>query len=381
MANTITNIVPRVLAQGLDVLGQKLVMPGLVNSDFSADAARKGSTIDIPLPPSYTEQDVSPAATPPTPNNSSFDQVQVTLNHWKYVDFHLTDKEMMEIDRNAHFLPAAVQSAAETLARGVNGRIHDCYKMVYGYVGTAGSTPFQSTVHAITDARKVLNQQLCPTNPRRVVLDHTAEANALALAQFSDFDRTGDAAVKREGQMGRKFGFDWYADDAVKTHTAGTWTSATVQTSVGVGVTSIGVEAHSAALEIKFGDVFTIAGDNQTYVVTTSTSTSVAASGTATISFQPPLAVAVAAGALFTRKATHTVNLAFHRDAFAFAQRPLQSAMADGLGPQVMMMTNPKTGVSLRLEVSRQSKQVAWAFDVLYGTRLVRPELCVRIAG
>lgn len=381
MANTLTNILPKMLASGLLVLRQKSIMPALVNASYSDEAAQKGATIDIPLPPSYTVSDVSPSNTPPAPANTSNDLVQLTLSNWKYVDFHLTDKECMEIDRNRHFIPLAAQAAVEALARDINTKIHGGYKQVYGYVGTAGSTPFQSTVNAITDARKVLNTQLAPTNPRRVVLDHTAEANALALAQFSDFERTGDPAVKREGEMGRKFGFDWYNSDAVPTHTAGTWTSATVQTSVGIGVTSIGVEAHSAALELKFGDVFTVAGDTQTYVVTTSTSTSIAASGTATISFAPALKTAPAAGAALTVKASHVVNMGFHRDAFAYAQRPLGMAMADGLGPQIMFMTDPMTGMTLRITASRQHMQTALTYDVLFGTRCIRPELAVRIAG
>jgi hypothetical protein len=46
-----------------------------------------------------------------------------------------------------------------------------------------------------------------------------------------------------------------------------------------------------------------------------------------------------------------------------------------------MSMTDPQTGITLRLEVSRQYKQVTWEFDILWGAKLVRPELATRIAG
>lgn len=46
-----------------------------------------------------------------------------------------------------------------------------------------------------------------------------------------------------------------------------------------------------------------------------------------------------------------------------------------------MSMQDPQTGIVLRLEVSRQHKQIVWEFDILYGARLVRPELAVRILG
>ena len=78
----------------------------------------------------------------------------------------------------------------------------------------------------------------------------------------------------------------------------------------------------------------------------------------------------------------HVVNLAFHRDAFALAMRLLTAGTLDlSLGNQIVSMTDETTGLLLRLEVSRQYKQTVWEFDVLWGTKLVRPELACRIAG
>jgi hypothetical protein len=39
------------------------------------------------------------------------------------------------------------------------------------------------------------------------------------------------------------------------------------------------------------------------------------------------------------------------------------------------------SGLSLRLEVSRQYRQVQWSFDALYGAAVIRPQLGVWIAG
>ena len=92
--------------------------------------------------------------------------------------------------------------------------------------------------------------------------------------------------------------------------------------------------------------------------------------------------LAATAAAAVTFKASHVVNLAFHRDAFAFANRPLvQSTQDMQLGSRIMSMQDPKTGITLRLEVSRQYKQVVWEFDLLWGSQLVRAPLATRIAG
>jgi hypothetical protein len=76
------------------------------------------------------------------------------------------------------------------------------------------------------------------------------------------------------------------------------------------------------------------------------------------------------------------VNLVFHRDAFAFANRPLVATTLDvQLGNQIIAMTDPQTGVTLRLEVSRQYKQTVWELDILWGAELIRPALAARILG
>ena len=79
----------------------------------------------------------------------------------------------------------------------------------------------------------MLNKQLAPRGERPAVLDFDAEANALVLAQLSDTEKIGSAAVKIECEIGCKLGIDWFADDGVPTHTAvtasdnGTYTIAT----------------------------------------------------------------------------------------------------------------------------------------------------------
>ncbi|MGC6453389.1 MAG: hypothetical protein ACON31_05735 [Candidatus Puniceispirillaceae bacterium] len=76
------------------------------------------------------------------------------------------------------------------------------------------------------------------------------------------------------------------------------------------------------------------------------------------------------------------VGVAMHRDAVALAMRPLSAAgLEGGANGQTMSVSDPETGLSLRLEVTRQYKQTMWEFDILWGVKLVRPELVVAIHG
>jgi hypothetical protein len=109
------------------------------------------------------------------------------------------------------------------------------------------------------------------------------------------------------------------------------------------------------------GDVFIVAGQTQTYVV----KTAVASLTPAAVEIDPPLKANATTNPVGTLKASHVVNLAFQHNPFAFANRPLSGE--SGLGTRIMTTNDIPTGISLRLEVSRQYKQVMWDFDILWG--------------
>lgn len=382
MANTLTDIMSKILARGLLVFRELAVMPRLVNSDFSSEAAEKGDTIDVPISAAIPVRDVVPGPTPPTNVDTAFGKVQIPLDKWKEAPFTLSDKEMAEIDVRTHFLPLQTLEAIRALANQVNVDIHAGYTGIYGFVGSPGVTPFASDVSDAVNARKVLNKQRAPKPSRGGVLDFDAEANALSLAPFSDAEKTGENGVKIEGEIGRKYGIQWAADDAVPTHVAGTLTSlvdVTGANAVGVKSVDLTTDATGVIALLK-GDIITFAGDTQTYVVTADLSVGNSSSGPVLI--EPGLKIALVGNEVVTVKATHVVNQVFHREAYAFAARPLaQSTEEMALGSGIVTMQDPQTGIPLRLEVSRQHKQVTWSFDILYGTALIRPEGAARIAG
>lgn len=387
MTNVLTNIMPKILAKGLLVLREQATMARVVNFDYSNEAAEKGDTIDVPIPSGVPATDVAPGNTPPVTPDTNIQKVQIQLNEWKEAAFGLTDKEMTEIDLNQHFFPMQSMEAIRSLANAINLSILEQYKLIYGFVGTPGTTPFGSSgdaagVKGATLTRSLLNKQVAPRNERRLVLDFDAEAEALALSQFSDLEKTGDMGVKIEGALGRKFGFDILTDDQIFQHVAGVPGGTPLVNGVhAIGATSLVIKGMTVTTgTYKEGDIITIAGDDQTYVITADITAD--GSGDATAVISPGLKVATAGDEAITLKANHIVNLAFHRDAFALAMRPLMASVIDyQLGSTFLSMQDPVTGLVLRLEVSRQHKQTRWSFDALWGTKLVRPALACRLAG
>lgn len=373
MPNTFTSIVDMIFARALLALRENAIMPRLVNTDWGNEVAQQGDTINVPIPSAMTVGDVTPGPTPPAGDNAAPTTVGIALDRWRDVDMHVTDKEAREIATGARTLQ--LSEAMKALANDVDAYILGLYKGVYGFAGTAGTTPFASDLSAATDARKVLGQQLAPTNPRRIVLNPDAEANALLIRAVQDASfRANKENTALTGMIGELLGFEWFMDQNVVNHANSSGTPAgwlVDQADVAVDDTTVDIDTGSN--DPEEGDVFTVAGDTQTYVVSSY--------ATNTITFAPAAKVAWADNAAITFKAAHDVNVAFHRDGFALAVRPL--APADGFtgGHEFRTGVDPVSGLALTLEISREHMRTKYHWSVLYGAKLVRPELVARIAG
>jgi hypothetical protein len=374
--NTVTNVIQQLLAQGLLALRENAQMPRLVNRGYESVAGEKGSTIDIPIPSAITAQDVTPSYVPPDDAGISPTNVSINLDQWVEAPFFLTDKELLEVQEGT--IPMQASEAIKALANDVDDYLFSLYKRVFGWSGVGGTTPFQTDLTEYLDARKELNNQLAPMDPRYSVINADAEAAALGLRAFQDASFRGDADGIIRGQIGEKLGAMWVMDQNVPSHTAGDASGATTNAAgYALGIKTITL-ASAGTGDILEGDVITFANHAQTYAVVTGDAD---VSDGGTVVFYPGLKTALPTSAqAITVKPDHVVNLAFHRDAFALASRPFAGADPMGLGTY-MSAVDPVSRLALRLEVSRQHKRTRFSYDILYGAQLVRPELAARMAG
>ena len=378
MTNTLTNVLPRLLAQGLLALRQNAILPRLVNRDYQNLAAQKGNVINVPIPSAITARDVTAAVTFAANQDNNPTTAAVTLDFWKEASFHLSDNDLVSAMNGV--IPMQASEAIKSLANAVDAYIIGKAVGIYGWVGAAGTTPFASGVTVLSAARTLLNKQLAPLSDRSTVLDPAAEGALLIASPVLLANERGDQGAVISGTIGRKLGFDHYMDQNIATFTPGAaWvTGYTVSVSNTVGVSTMVLLNSTATGAVKIGDVFTIGGaTNQQYVLT---AVATVASSVLTVFFKPDLVTHAATADVATVVATaHVINLAMHRDAFAWASRPL--ADIQGLGNQMMSAVDDISGIALRLEVSRQYKQTTFSYDILGGANLVRRELAVRIMG
>jgi hypothetical protein len=368
--NLLEAVTPKLLAQGLMALRTTCVMPRLVNRDYDTIAQQRGATVNVPIPSAIPVSDVNPAPNAPNTDTIEPESVPIPLDQWKEAPFYLTDKDMKQAMDGT--IPMQASEAVSGLADVVDTFILNQYKDVFALVGTPGTTPFSNG--RTTDANQasmVLNQMKAPKPNRRVVIDPLAEASALELRAFQDVSFNGEMFGIKEGEINRKLGFDWFMDQNIPYHTtAASLSDWTVDGAVSAGDKEFNVTGGANAPGV--GDIFTVAGNTQTHVVKSYDG--------AKVTFAPALPADVADTSQLTFMASHAVNLAFHRDAIAFATRPLGDE-GTGLGNIINSQVDPVSGLALRLEISREHKRVRFSYDILYGGAVVRPQLIARLAG
>jgi hypothetical protein len=372
---TLTSVLPVLVSMGAKALRDRIVIARYCNKDFSPAPVPFGSAINVAIPSAITAVEVTPAYIPPTTTAVAPTAVSVTLGNWWEAPFELTDKDLLQCDRG--IIPMQASEAIKAIANKIEDTGFAYYQKIYGYAGTAGTTPFATDMTGFTAADKVLNDQLCPPEDRFLVLNTAARANALNLTQVSNASFRGNNQTIASGDMGEIFGTRWLWSQRVPSHTAGTNSGSDIN---GAHATT-GVKAltiHGGALgDYHVGDIFTIAGDTQTYVVTGQTG-----DGTPTaLAMEPGLQIALGGTEVITLKATHRVNLLFHRDCFAFASAPLQDS---NIAPNLVAMesiVDAESGIALRLEVTREHKRFRFSYDVLWGWAVPRPEYGARLAG
>ena len=378
MANNIENLTPQILSSIQSVLREYCIMPSLVNNDYSSEAAQQGAVIDINDLEDMEAFDVTPGNFPDSAVLSDVvaQQKNLVLNKFKAVTFNMTDKELKEVQEGTR--PRAIEKAVKALANEINSDIFGLYKEVWQVVGTPGTTPYGTSTVEAQQAARVLTTALADPDERRMVLDPFGYANALGLNVLQKVNESGSSETLRDAMITRALGFDWYQDQQVPTHTLGAPATAAIAANADAGAVSLVLddgESDNLATLPVVGDVFTIAGNTQQYTVTSVD----ADANETTVGISPALAANVADGAVVTFVASHVANLAFHREAFAFASRPLLDLETPG--SIIQPLTDPVSGLAMRFEIQRQWKRTIFSVDCLYGVRAVRPQLAARVAG
>jgi hypothetical protein len=379
MSNTF--LTPQVVGrEALMLLENELIAAQLFHRGHTAEftGAKVGDAITVRAPATFVAQEFTSTISVQTATEAP---TTIQLEKHFDVSFGVSSKEWtLSVE---DFSRQLLQPAVAAIAQAIDYYILGKYVEIPYYVGTAADPPDALADLAAID--KVLNEQKVPMGGRIAILNPAAKADMLSITQVIQAEQRGDGGTAlRNASLGRIFGIDWYMSQNVRSHTAGTLSDGATKTakinsaSVGLGDKTVAMDNTTLTGTLVIGDIFTVAGDTQKYVVTANASAS--GNAIASVSFSPGAKVAWADDAVvtFAPQANHAANIAGHPNGLTLAIVPLElpkgAAKAEYVGDR---------GLGLRVVFDYDStyKKDTVSLDVLVGAKVQQPELLVRVLG
>lgn len=375
MANTLSNLIPDVYA-ALDVVSRELVgaIPG-VTRDPGADRVASNQTLRVAQTPTNTTASYTPAMSVPSAIDQTIANAALTLTKNKYAGFSWTGEETYSVDQGPGFLNIRQGQIAQAFRALVNEMENDvCDALAAGAsraYGTAGTTPFASTLGDSAQVRKILDDNGAPASARSLVIDTSAGAALRTLGQLTKANEAGTGMTLRDGELLNLHGFSVRESAQINTQTAGSGASYLLNGALAVGATTVTVDAGSGT--ILAGDIVTI-GSNK-YVVATALS-----GGSFTIN-APGIVAAAADNLAITVNATSARNIAFSSDAIVLATRLPMFPSEGDLAIDNEIITDPRTGISFDLRVYPGDGMVLYRIHALWGWKVLKPAHTALLLG
>lgn len=366
-ANTL--ITPTIVAkEALAILRNNCVYKDLVHTDFSEEFVNHiGDTVNVRVPATLAAYDFT---TDITTQDTTESYVPVALNKFKDVSVVITSKEwsLSLVDFSRQVIAPAMAAIGEAVDKDIANAIF----------GGAGSTVSRTaaaptTLGDFASVAKALDIAKAPKINRSLVMSPYHKYVYAQLDHLVKGSYAGSNDLLRRNEIGPVYGIDTFMDQNTPTSTADVSGTAVgtikVASSSSAGEVDI-TEGSAATATLKIGDGFVYNGilyrftENVTLVE----------SAKASMAVSPAFPADIAAVAVpIVRNGS---SLAFHKDAVAFVNRPLAIPMgaaktavasADGLSVRVVF------------DYNSTKKYDVISFDILYGVKVLRSTLAVRL--
>jgi hypothetical protein len=381
MANVFTAVQPVLYSAARETPREITGLLAAVNRNFDDKGVAKGDSVKIGIAPALTAASVTASQQFTAGSDRTVTSKTLTLNNFKEVSWNYTAEE----EKSLMNAGVAQDLLAQTVQQGIRTLVNTIESYTYGiaYVaasrayGTAGTAPFGSTIADLANTRKILVDNGASLADASLVCDTAAGVNLRSLANLYKVNEGGTAETLRQGVIGRLYDFDIRESAQVSAHTKGTMTGALINNAAAaIGDTAIIFDGGTAgASGFKAGDVITIAGDTNKYVVTTGL---VAASGTITIA-EPGLRVAVADNAAITVGNSYTANLLLTRSAVSAVVRP--GLQPEGAIAEQSVITDPNSGLSFLMLRVPGNAMASWYMRVVYDAFVPNPYAMATLLG
>lgn len=377
MANTLTGLIPT-MYQAADIVSRELTgfIPAVfLNAD--AEQAAKDQTITYPVTAVETAADIAPAATGPDPADTVAGYGSMSISKAKSATFHWNGEEQLSLGSTYQILLRdQFAQAMRVLVNEVEADLAALYVAASRATGTAGTTPFATTLADSANVLKILLDNGAPPTDLQLVINTASGAALRTLAQLTKANEAGTNLLRERGVLLDLHGFKIRESGQAKSHTKGTGTSYQTDGAVAVGVEDVVLDVGSGT--VLAGDVVTFADEalGSKYVV----GTGVAAAGT--ISLNKPGAVAtIDDNKAMTIGSGYSANLAFARSAIHLVARTPAMPEGGDAADDVIVVVDPVSGLPFQVAMYRQYRRIAYEVGLAWGVKAVKREHIALLLG
>lgn len=376
MANTLSALAPVLYSAAQTVSAEPFGVINAIDARFDNKGVARGDVVKVPVAPMRTTTSFSPAMTPTAGADAVADSVTVQITDSSKVSWNLTGEQIASLENGGNYqewVRQLAQQGMRALRNDAEAAAALAVKLGASRAyGTAGTTPFASDLSALTNARKILQDNGAPLADLQFVCDTNASLALRNLGIIQQAYQAGSDAERRSGSLLRQFGFQISESAGITTHTKGTGASYAVNNSGGYALRDTAIALDTGSGTILAGDVITFGSDTNKYVVG-----SALASSTVTLN-RPGLRATVADNATVAVGNNYVPNLAFERSAVVGIMRPpvmpanptiSQLQISDGMGMTYLMLDI--AGYGMR----------TWEMHLAYGFKAVQPEHIAIVLG
>lgn len=384
--DTLTAILPDVY-EALDVVSREAIgLAGSVTLSSSSERVAVDQPVTVNIEPEITGVTATPAMTAPEPAALTPTTATVTITNSKAYPFQISGDNQKIYNTGVGWMNGRANRIAQALRAAANdvestlAGLHTKFSRAYG---TAGTTPFGSTLAATAQLGKILTDNGASQMDRRLVMDTAAGANVRTLTQLTKANEAGSDATLRMGSLLNIHNFDLSESAKINTSTAGAMASATTDNAgYSVGDTVITLATAGTGV-VAAGDIVTFAGDTNQYVIdSVSFAGANPASGDTITLAEPGLRVAMSAATkAITVVAAAARNMAFTRSAIILAARPVATPEEGDQAEDRQIIVDPVSGLPFEIAFYKGYKMNRYEINLAWGASVIKPEHTALLLG
>jgi hypothetical protein len=378
--SNIAALAPTLFSAAQEVSAEPFGAIDSINASFDNKGVAKGDYVKVPVAPSQSNTTFDPSNVLPEGSAKTAAAVSVQVTKSQKNSMVLTGEQIRSLENGTNYEEWVRQWSAQAMRALRNEAEEDACAAIYQGAsrayGTAGTTPFATSLAELVQVRKILRDNGAPMADLQCVVDTNAESNLLNLGIVQQSFAAGNNNQLVTGFIDRKFGFQMKASAGIQLHDSTAAAAYVLDNTVSIPVGTTGLVTKTGTDAVAVGDAFHLASDTDNIYIANAldvlTSTRLITIG------RPGTRAVYLDDATVTFKGDYTPNLAFERSAVVGIMRP--PVVPENPVIKQMLVSDGKGLTYLFLEIA-QYGQITWEMHLAWGFKVVNPEHVAVLIG